>query len=113
METDERLLTRQQFDKKEEWKKLNSIMAEGQVISERISDLQQEIVSLRRKLDKNREVYHTELCLVRPSVIGPAPGEREKLRKSETQSDILAKKLKTAIGSDADKLAKLAELLNL
>ena len=110
MDTAERLEVRNEFDKKEEWKMLNSLMAERQKISEKISCLSQEIVSLRRKGDKLREENHTELCKVKPSVVGPAPGEREKARKAKTKADQLVSKLK---GVDDDKLAKLADLLDL
>ena len=110
MDTEDRLEVRQSFDKKTEWKLLNELMTQRQAISEKISCLSQEIVALRRKGDRLREEYHTELCKVKPSVIGPKPGEREKARKQKSKVDKLVSNLK---GVDAEKLAKLADLLNL
>ena len=110
METLDRLEVRQEFDKKTEWHRLNDLMAERQTVSEKISCLSQEIVALRRKGDRLREEYHTELCKVKPSVIGPKPGERETARKQKTKAQKLVGQLK---GLNSDKMAKLADLLEL
>jgi len=110
MDTEDRLEVRNEFDKKVEWQRLTELEHERQKVNERIACLRQEIVSLSRKANKLGEEYHTELCKVKPSVVGPAPGEREKARKAKTKADILVGKLK---GINPDKMAKLADLLDL
>ena len=85
METLNRLELRQEFDKKAEWQRLTELQNERQVVNEKIAAMRQEIVSLSRKANKLGEEYHRELCRVKPSVVGPQPGEREKQRKKRVQ----------------------------
>ena len=113
METLNRLELRQEFDKKTEWQRLTELQNERQVVNEKIAAMRQEIVSLSRKANKLGEEYHRELCRVKPSVVGPQPGEREKQRKEKSASEQILKALAGAMKKDSRTADKLAGLLDL
>ena len=96
MDTEDRLEIRHSFDRAQEWKRLGELETERHKVNERIASLRQEIVSLSRRANQIGEEYHKELVKVRPSIVGPKPGEREKHRKAVKKEDKLLAALKDA-----------------
>ena len=107
MEPTDRQSIREEFDRKTEYEKLNSLLANKHQIDEQIADLHQQISALRRKSAELDEEFHREVIKVRPSVLEPA-----KDKKKPTDTSLLKAILKAA-EKNPDIMIKIQDELNI
>ena len=102
METAERQQLRVLHDTQEEYKDLNTLLQQKQIVENQIADLLQQVAGLKRKAAELSSQFSKKIITVRPSI--------EPTKSKHTVGKTKAQKIIDAIKKDPSLMSRLQDL---